>query len=240
VVCVSETTAARLARHTGRTDDVVVVHHGIDTERFTPLADPADDEARLARLGVWSPYLAFVGTLEPRKNVPALVEGFARVADDHPDLTLVLAGREGWGTDAIDAAINRHGIRERVVRAGYVPDDTLPALLRRADAVAYPSHEEGFGLPPLEALACGTPVLTTAEVAAADLAGDAMATAPADPLGIADGIRRVLDPAVASRLRSAGPAVAARFAWPAAAERHVEAYAAARARGPLGAPERGR
>jgi glycosyltransferase involved in cell wall biosynthesis len=240
VVCVSETTADRLAHHTGRTADVVVVHHGVDTERFTPHADRADDDARLARLGVAPPYVAFVGTLEPRKNLPALVEGFARVAGDHPELRLVLAGRNGWGTDAIDAAVDRHGMGGRVVRTGYVPDDALPALLRRAEAVAYPSYEEGFGLPTLEALACGAPVLTTAEVAAAGLAGDAVATAAPDPSGIADGLRRVLDPAVAGRLRAAGPAVAARCSWPAAAGRHVEAYAAARARGPLGARKTGR
>ena len=240
VVCVSETTAARLAHHTGRTADVVVVHHGIDTERFTPHADRAADDARISRLGIEPPYLAFVGTLEPRKNVPALIDAFARVAGEYPHLRLVLAGRAGWGADAIDAAIAAHGMGDRVVRAGYVPDDALPALLRRAEAVTYPSYEEGFGLPPLEALACGAAVLTTADVATADLVGDAVATAPADAIGIAAGIRHVLDPANAARLRTAGPAVAARFSWPAAAERHVEAYGAALVRGPVGAPEPGR
>jgi glycosyltransferase involved in cell wall biosynthesis len=240
VVCVSETTADRLVHHTGRTADVVVVHHGVDLERFTTHADRAADDARLATLGVAPPYVVFVGTLEPRKNVPALVDGFARVAGDRPDLTLVLAGREGWGADAIDAAVEGNDLRGRVVRTGYVPDDALPALLRRSEAVAYPSYEEGFGLPPLEALACGAAVLTTAEVAAADLVGDAVATAAPDPAGIADGLRRVLDPDVAGRLRVAGPGVAARFSWSTAAERHVEAYEAARARGPLGARETGR
>jgi glycosyltransferase involved in cell wall biosynthesis len=233
IVCVSETTRDRLAHHTGRTHGVVVVHHGIDTDRFTPTADRATDQRALAALGLTRPYVAFVGTMEPRKNVPALVEAFARVAREHLDLTLVLAGRPGWGGDAIDAAVAAHGVADRVARVGYVPDGALPALLRGASAVAYPSFEEGFGIPPLEAMACGTPVLTTTAVATAELVGDAVATAAADPVSIAEGIRDVLDPATAARLRAAGPGAAARFSWAAAAERHVEAYRAARAGGPI-------
>jgi glycosyltransferase involved in cell wall biosynthesis len=174
--------------------------------------------------------------MEPRKNVPALVEAFARVAGDYRDLHLVLAGQPAWGTDSVDRAIAESGVAVRVVRPGYVPDDALPALLRRAEAVAYPSHEEGFGLPPLEAMACGTPVLTTADVATAGLAGEAVLTAAPDDL--ADGIRRILQPEQAARLRAAGLAVAPRFSWSAAAAAHVGAYRAALGPG-TAADERG-
>ena len=224
IVCVSDTTAKRLAVVAPPRGQAVVIHHGVDTERFRPHADEADDRARLAALGIVAPYLAFVGTLEPRKNLPSLVAAFSRIAGEHPDLRLVLAGKPGWGADAVDAAVVASGVAERIVRPGYLPDDALPAFLRRASAVMYASHEEGFGMPPLEAMASGTPVLTGADVATAHLAGDAVATAQLDPASLADGIRRVLDPAEADRLRTAGLALVSRFSWSAAAASHVTAY----------------
>ncbi len=234
IVCVSDTTATRLASVAPPRGEVVVIHHGVDTERFRPDADEADDRARLAALGIAPPYLAFVGTIEPRKNLPSLVAAFSRVAAEHPDLGLVLAGRHGWGTDAVDAAVAASAAAGRILRPGYLPEDALPAFLRRASAVMYPSHEEGFGLPPLQAMASGTPVLTSADVATADLAGDAVATAQGDPVALADGIRRVLDPVEAARLRAAGSKLVTRFSWSAAAKRHVAAYRAAVTREPVG------
>ena len=212
----------------------MVIHHGVDTERFRPDGDEPDDRARLAALGIAAPYLAFIGTIEPRKNLPALIVAFSRVAADHPDLRLVLAGRPGWGSGAVDAAVAGSGVAERIVRPGYLPDEALPAFLRCAAAVMYPSHEEGFGIPPLEAMASGTPVLTSADVATADLAGDAVATAELDPASLADGIRRVLDPVEADRLRRAGSKLVTGFSWSTAADRHVDAYRAAATGAPLG------
>jgi glycosyltransferase involved in cell wall biosynthesis len=228
IVCVSDTTATRLGVVAPARGTVMVIHHGVDTQRFRPdAADEQADRARLAALGIASPYLAFIGTMEPRKNIPALIAAFSRVVADHPDLRLVLAGRPGWGTGAVDAAVAASGVAERIERPGYLPDDVLPAFLRHAAAVMYPSHEEGFGIPPLEAMASGTPVLTSADVATADLAGDAVATARLDPAALADGIRRVLDPVEADRLRRAGSKLVIGFSWSAAADRHVDAYRAA-------------
>jgi glycosyltransferase involved in cell wall biosynthesis len=234
IVCVSDTTATRLSVVAPARGAVMVINHGVDTERFRPDADEQDDRARLAELGIAPPYLAFIGTIEPRKNLPALTAAFSRVAGDHPDLRLVLAGRPGWGSGAVDAAVAASGVAERIVRPGYLPDELLPAFLRRAAAVMYPSHEEGFGIPPLEAMASGTPVLTSADVATADLAGDAVATAPLDPVSLADGIRRVLDPVEADRLRRAGSKLVTGFSWSTAADRHVDAYRAAVTGAPLG------
>jgi glycosyltransferase involved in cell wall biosynthesis len=240
IVCVSDTTATRLADVAPARGEVIVIHHGVDTERFRPDADDADDRARLGALGITTPYLAFIGTIEPRKNLPALVAAFSRVAPEYPDLQLVLAGRSGWGSDALDAAVAASGVAERIVRTGYLPEEALPAFLRRACAVMYPSHEEGFGIPPLEAMASGTPVLTSADVATADLAGDAVATSLLDPVSLADGIRRVLDPVTADRLRAAGSTLVTRVSWSAAADRHVDAYRAAVARQTAGREPRGR
>ena len=141
---------------------MVVAPHGVDHARFAP-TEPADgaDTAVVRSLGLpaEAPLVVFVGTLEPRKGVAPLVAAFDRVADAHADVLLVLGGQVGWGmgeTERARSAAARH--RERIVRTGYLPDRAVPALLRRASVVAYPSLEEGFGLPALEALSCGVPL----------------------------------------------------------------------------------
>src|SRR5207237_9609683 len=134
--------------------------------------------AVLDPLGARPPSIVFVGTIEPRKAVPTLVEAFARLAADHPQLRLVLAGADGWGTEEARAAVAASGVATRIVRVRWVPDEALPALFRQAAAVAYPSHEEGFGLPALEALACGAPLVTSAESPMADIAGSAAPPVP--------------------------------------------------------------
>jgi glycosyltransferase involved in cell wall biosynthesis len=230
-VCVSRHTALRLATVATPAGDVVVVHHGVDTHRFSPEGDVASDLEALAPLGVAPPYVAFVGTLEPRKNVPMLVDAFARVARGRPDLRLVLAGGAGWGAREIDRAVVANGIGPRVVRTGYVDDAVVPALLRRAEAVAYPSFEEGFGNPALEALACGAPLVTTRGSSVEELvADDAVLCEPGNPDALATGLVQALDPTVAAGLRARAPRRAARFTWRACAEAHVEAYERALAR----------
>jgi len=159
VICVSAFTAERLRARLDPDCEIVVVPHGVDHARFAPAGDTgvARELEDLAAHGVTPPYVAFAGTIEPRKDVPTLVQAFARVAATRPDLRLVLAGNDGWGSAATRAAIAASGAVTRIVRPGYLDDDTLAALFRHAAAVAYPSLEEGFGLPALEALACGTP-----------------------------------------------------------------------------------
>ena len=226
VVCVSGYTADRFRALTTPRAEVTVAHHGVDHTRFAPGGDERADHAVLARHGIRPPYVAFAGTIEPRKNLPTLVQAFARVAADRPALRLVLAGADGWGARAVRDAIATSGVATRIIRPGYIENGTVPALFRRAGVVAYPSYEEGFGLPALEGLACGAPVVTTAGSALGEVVGDAAALAPAeDANGLADAIARVLDdPAFAAVLRAAGPARAASFTWERCAEQHVEAY----------------
>jgi len=171
----------------------------------------------------------FVGTLEPRKNVAGLVDAFDRVADVHRDAVLVLAGLPGWGGEEVERRIGAARHRARVVRTGYVPDAAVPALFRHATVVAYPSLEEGFGFPVIEALACGAPVVTTAGTAMAELAGGAAIEVTAgDGTELASELDVLLgeDPSslVHGDRRSRGIAVAAGYNWERSATDHVQAY----------------
>jgi len=227
IVAVSRATAEAVAEVLEPAAPVLTIAHGVDHGRFrpAPAGDPAD-LALLDPLGVRPPYVAFVGTIEPRKAVPTLVDAFARLAGDHPGLRLVLAGADGWGTEDARAAVAASGVATRIVRVRWVPDEALPALVRQASTVAYPSHEEGFGLPALEALACGAPLVTTAESPMAEVAGPAALLVPAgNPGALAWALNRVLtDADLAGRLRADGPKSAAPYTWEASARLHLDAY----------------
>ncbi len=225
----SDRTARRLEELLHPRAPVTVAPLGVDHGRFHPDSGPAgaaEDRAVLRRLGIEGPYLAFTGTAEPRKGIPTLVEAFATLAGSRPELRLVLAGRDGWGAAAVRDAIERHGVSTRVLRTGWFPADALPALLRRAEAVVYPSLEEGFGLPALEALAAGAVLVTSSDSVMADLAGPAAVTVPAgDPAALSNALAAVLDdPDRSAPRRAAGVARARGFTWRACAERHLAAY----------------
>ena len=226
LICVSEYTAGRLRALCDPQGEVLVIPHGVDHERFTPNGDEEADRALLAAHGITSPYLAFAGTIEPRKNLPVLVDAFAKISAAHPAVRLVLAGGDGWGTKETSAAIAESGVATRILRPGYLAGETLVALFRHAEAVAYPSLEEGFGLPALEALACGTPLVTSTGTALGEVAGDAALLVPAaDEAALAAALGSVLDdPATAARLRAAGPPRAALFTWAASVDSHANAY----------------
>jgi glycosyltransferase involved in cell wall biosynthesis len=228
VVAVSEHTRAQLEKVLAPAAPVFVAAHGVDHDRFTTADD--DDLRRLAAIGIRPPYVAFAATMEPRKDVPTLIDAFARIAPAHSDLTLVLAGRDGWGATAVRDAAAASGVTTRIARIGWMDDDVLPAFFRRAEVVAYPSLEEGFGLPALEALACGAALVTTTGSAMEEVVGDAaVLVRPRDVTGLAQALDRGLtDATLRDRLRAAGPARAAGFTWRASVDHHLTAYAAAR------------
>jgi glycosyltransferase involved in cell wall biosynthesis len=172
---------------------------------------------------VRAPYAAFIGTLEPRKDVPTLVRAFDRVAEGNEELTLVLGGLDGWGADAVAEAIAGARHRARIQRIGYVPEPAVPALLRHAAVVAYPSLDEGFGLPALEALACGAPLVTTAGTAMAEVTGNAaLLVRPGDDAALADAMSEAI--AGGDERRRAGLEKAAAYTWEKSAAAHAEVY----------------
>ena len=172
------------------------------------------------------PFVLFVGTLEPRKNVDVLVRAFGVVARNGFQGDLVLAGGSGWATDAIDAALEESPVRGRIHRVGYVKQEDLPYWYCAADLVVYPSSYEGFGLPVLEAMASGTPVITSNRSSLPEVAGDAALTVdPRDIQQLAAAMTAVLaSPERRTQMSDRGLAQARQFDWTVAAERCLSLY----------------
>jgi glycosyltransferase involved in cell wall biosynthesis len=226
IVCVSEYTAKRLAALAPPCGPVHVACHGVDHDRFCVDGDEPDDLRRLAAHGISPPFVACVGTVEPRKDLTTLVAAFASIARDHPDLRLALVGGDGWGVEPLRDAIAASRVATRVIRTGYVPDEVVPALYRRAVAVAYPSREEGFGVPALEALACGAPLVTTTGSAPEQVVGEAAVKVPPGDAGaLTSALRSLIENSeVGTALRAAGPRQASEFTWEASAAAHLDVY----------------
>jgi glycosyltransferase involved in cell wall biosynthesis len=196
---------------------------------FRRLPDSVATNATLTRYGIMSGYLLFVGTIEPRKNLLRLARAFATLRQEGAEAQLVICGRWGWKSNDLRPAIERLGIADAVVFTGFVPDDDLVALLNGAMAFVYPSLYEGFGLPIVEAFACGAPVVTSDRGATAEVAGGAaLLVDPTSDESLTDALRRVLsDTAERHRLSAAGLARAADFSRSSAARRAVGIYEAA-------------
>ncbi|MGQ0837318.1 glycosyltransferase family 4 protein [Actinokineospora sp.] len=222
----SEATAAELTRVAGADPRALdVIQHGVDDDRFHP---PSPDEARAARAAIGlgdQPYVAFLGALEPRKNVPALVRGFAAACRGRAEPpSLVLAGQPGWDGQ-IERALDGVPHRLRVIRAGYLPFEHLAGFLGGAALVAYPSLGEGFGLPVLEAMACGACVLTTRRLSLPEVGGEAVAYCGVGAGDIAAALADLLDdPARRAALSTAAQQRAKEFSWSQSAELHRTAY----------------
>jgi glycosyltransferase involved in cell wall biosynthesis len=202
-----------------------VAYHGVD-HRLFHRPDEIQVSRVTARLGLHGrPYIAFLGSLTPRKNAPALVSGWAMaVADMTNPPALVLAGGGGWSQE-LDEAVARVPAHLRFIRPGYLPFADLPGFLGGAVVVAAPSRGEGFGLPVLEAMACGAPVLTTYRTSLPEVGGNAVAYTEPDAGSIAVALRELLDhPERRAMLSAAGYARARDFTWAASAAAHVASY----------------
>jgi glycosyltransferase involved in cell wall biosynthesis len=172
-------------------------------------------------------YILFVGTIEPRKNLPTLLQAYAALKDQRTDLPkLVFAGQQGWLHEATFAAMHDHHLNDDVIWLGSVPFDVLPALYNRAMIHALPSFYEGFGLPVLEAMACGTPTLLSDRGALREIGGDAaLYVDPDTPESIAEGLRRLLeDEGLRETQRQKGLKRVKTFTWHATAQKTLAVY----------------
>jgi glycosyltransferase involved in cell wall biosynthesis len=225
IIAVSEATRSDLVELL-RVDpdriDVVPEARGQDTSTMD-----ADVVASiLARYGLDGPFVLMVGTLEPRKNHRRMITAFERATVRWPDVRLVLVGGVGWKTGPIDAAIRESPARRRILRLGFVPDDVLRSLYRAATIVAYPSLYEGFGLPVLEAMAAGAPVLTSNRSSLPEVAGEAAILV--DPESVDEMTRGLTEllasPKLRERLSVAGIQREKTFTWARTARLTMDSY----------------
>jgi glycosyltransferase involved in cell wall biosynthesis len=195
---------------------VIAIPEGC-AERFSPRE--VDRDALRHEYGINGPYVLSVGTLEPRKNLATVLRVFRRVSMAVPDAELVLVGGRGWRNDAFESELGRDGAAQRLRLTGFVPDERLVDLYAGAACFLFPSLGEGFGLPLLEAMACGAPVVMSDRPALGEVAGEAALKAP--PLEVEALAAKVIevfqDSKLASDMRAAGLARARPFTWDAAA-----------------------
>jgi len=206
---------------------VEVVHLGIDERMMRPQTDAQRMEQFRRRRSLPERIILFVGTLEPRKNLPTLIAAYGRlVARHHIPHTLVVAGGKGWYYEHIEEAVQRLGLTERVIFPGYVPDEELPMWYSAADLFVYPSLYEGFGFPPLEAMACGTPVVVADTSSLPEVVGRAGLLFPPDDVeALAEIMYHMLeDEGLRARCRAEGLDRAQSFTWRHVAERTTQIY----------------
>jgi glycosyltransferase involved in cell wall biosynthesis len=206
-------------------DRMVVIPPGL-SPTLTRCTDYARLQSVRQRYKLPSSFLLFVGDLTYRKNILGLISAFAIVQGERPDLHLVLAGAADPATAAaLDQAIRKHGVRHRVSRTGYVDAEDLPVLYSLAQAFVFPSHDEGFGLPPLEAMACGCPVVCSGGAPIENCGSAAVTCDPRDRASIASAVSLLLDhPDIRKEKVETGYRKAAEFTWEKAARATEAVY----------------
>ena len=230
-----------------RSDHVITISHwakagimesfGVPEERISVIMqsydpamldprDPVAGAAVRARYGLGEGYILYVGTIQPRKNLISLIEAYALLRDEPNLPPLVIVGRKGWLYDELFRRVAERGLEEKIVFTGFVPDEELPFIFDGAAVFAYLSLLEGFGRPPLEAMACGVPTITSDTSAIPEVVGDAGVTVPPTDLpAIAAALKGLLnDPLLAERLRQRGRERAAGFSWDTAARETLAVY----------------
>ncbi|MBL8058313.1 MAG: glycosyltransferase family 4 protein [Anaerolineales bacterium] len=229
VIAISESTRADVARRLGVDPARIDVACPGLQPHFRPL--PAVEvEAFRARAGLPARFILYLGTLEPRKNLVTLLQAFARLRSGAPDLHLVIAGARGWLYAELFRQVQALDLAAVVHFPGFVPAEDLPLWYNAAAVFAYPSSFEGFGMPVLEALACGRPVVTSNVSSLPEAAGEAALLAPpSNAAALADAMRQAL--AEGPDRGARGPGHAARFTWAATAAQTAAAYRQALAAG---------
>ncbi len=204
-----------IERYGIESDKITVVYPGYDSTVFQPVRDEEAIEAVKARYDIAGDYILFVGTLQPRKNLIRLMEAFSNIQPPISNIQLVIAGKKGWLYREIFQQVEKLGLEGKVVFTGYVPEGDLPALLSGARLFAFPSLYEGFGLPVLEAMACGTPVVCSNVSSLPEVAGDAaLLVDPLDVEGLTMAMEHILgDESLRAELIERGFEQVRKFSW---------------------------
>lgn len=227
IISVSQHTADDIERVLGA-HNIIVAPLGVNTQRFNATAHKTDQEL-LEHRGITEPYIGFLGVIEPRKSIDVLIGAFSRLASDFPEHRLIIAGGDGWGMHDVRQARASSGVSTRIVMTGRLSDEEVPAFLRHADVFAYPSMYEGFGMPIIEAMACGAPVITTRSSSLSEVAGDAAELVePRNVSQLEIALRKILsDSQRAQQLTRKGIERSREFTWERCADAHIEAYSSA-------------
>ncbi|HOG47642.1 MAG TPA: glycosyltransferase family 1 protein [Anaerolineae bacterium] len=226
IIAVSESTRRDIVRLLGVPEQMISVVYEAPRRHFQRLPEAPRPQLQ-KRFGLERDYVLFVGTIEPRKNIPTLLSAFQQVLDHyHPEVDLVLAGAPGWLTDEVYGLVNRLGLTGRVHFLGRVSDDELIWLYNSAQVLVLPSFYEGFGLPPLEAMACGCPVIVSNVSSLPEVVGDAgLLVDPLDADELTVAIWRVLsDSTLRQELVAKGLKRVTCFSWQRAARETLELY----------------
>jgi glycosyltransferase involved in cell wall biosynthesis len=226
IITATESVKREICEHLGVRPERVAVTPYAPRRSFRPV--PLEETvATRRRLRIEDEFILFVGTIEPRKNLLTLVRAFEEILRQTPlRPQLVIVGREGWLNDDLHSFIERSGIKDRLLLTGYVPEQELAALYSSCSLCVYPSLYEGFGLPPLEAMACGAPVITSnIPTIVETVAASARLVSPTDTRALASAIIELLsDKGERSRLSTAGRARAAQFSWEKTARQTMDVY----------------
>jgi glycosyltransferase involved in cell wall biosynthesis len=227
VIAISEHTKRDIMEHLQVPEERVRVTMLAADERYRPVNDPEAITTAKSKFGIDGDYILYTGTLEPRKNIPALIRAYAQLRHE-AKIThrLVLAGKKGWLYDEILESVRTLGLEKDVIFTGYVADEDMLYLYNGAELFVYPSFYEGFGLPPLEAMACGCPVVTSNTSSLPEVMGDAgLMVDPNRPEELAEAMWRILDNGeLRSELRAKGLQRAAEFSWQRCAEETLAVY----------------
>jgi glycosyltransferase involved in cell wall biosynthesis len=227
IIAVSESTKRDIIRLTGAPESKITVVYEAAHPIYTPLEDEQATRQTKERFGISCDFVLFVSTIEPRKNVPTLLHAYKQLLDNYrTDVDLVLAGEKGWLFQEVFTLVRELSLQQRVHFLGRVSVEDLLGLYNAAQLLVHPAFYEGFGLPPLEAMACGTPVVASNTSAVPEIVGDAALLV--DPTEIDEmtvAIWRLLsDPTLVRQMREKGLKRARLFSWRKAAEETLEIY----------------
>jgi glycosyltransferase involved in cell wall biosynthesis len=227
IIAVSQFTSDEIVElYQAAPDRISVIYEGVD-DQFQTMPRPEAQEVVDEKYRLQFPYVLTVGVIQPRKNFHRLLEGFAKLKENHDcEHKLVIVGKYGWKESGLERQAKDLGLSDDVVLTGYVPYEDLPALYNAADVFVYPSLYEGFGLPPLEAMACGTPVITGNQASLPEVVGDAgLMVDPFDADAFAEALDRLIfDRLLRAEMFALGLDQATKFSWDKTASETLKIY----------------